>query len=249
MRRQILNDVIGVDVGGTLIKMGIVDIYTGELKSRVTFDTPKAEHPEAIFKVIKEQLPSKFSAIGFGIPCIVKNNVLKTAPKEPSWIGLNFKELAEEYFNTECAVLNDADAAALAEIKFGAMRNLPGVSILLTFGTGIGTAIYDGNNGSLLLNTEFGRMALPGGIDNAESIAAARVKSVEKLRWVDYAARVNLYLAEVNKCFWPDNVIIGGGVSDYWKNWGHLISGPFKVHKAMLGSAAGLIGAALFTNE
>lgn len=242
-----LNDVIGVDVGGTLTKMGIVDVYTGELKAKVTFDTPKAEHPEEVFKLIKEQLPLNFSAIGFGIPCVVKNNVLKTAPKEPTWIGLNFKELAEKYFNIRCEVLNDADAAALAEIRFGAMRNLPGVSVMLTFGTGIGTAIY--HNNSLLMNTEFGRMALPGGIDNAENIASARVKSAERLRWVDYAARVNIYLDEVNKYFWPDNVIIGGGVSEYWKDWGHLIRGPFKVHKAMLGNKAGIVGAALYTNE
>jgi polyphosphate glucokinase len=242
-----LNDVIGVDIGGTAIKMGIVDVYTGELKSQVTFETPRNCHPTEVFEQIKFQLPEKTTSMGFGIPCIVKNNTLKTAPKEPSWVGLNFKQIAESYFNIKCEVLNDADAAALAEIKFGAMRNLPGVTVMLTFGTGIGTAIY--YNGSLLMNTEFGRMALPGGVDNAEDIASARVKSLQKLRWAEYAERVNIYLDEVNKCFWPDNVVIGGGVSDYWKDWGHLLRGPFNIYKASLGNNAGLIGAALYTVE
>lgn len=250
MRRatqQMLSDVIGIDVGGTAIKMGIVDVYTGELKSQVTLETPRADHPNKVFDVVREQLPTNFSSIGFGVPCVVKNNIIKTAPKEPSWIGINFKEQAEKYFGVTCSVLNDADAAAIAEIKFGAMRNLPGVTVMLTFGTGIGTAIY--NNGSLLMNTEFGRMALPGGIDNAEDIASAKIKAAERLRWADYAERVNIYLAEVNKYFWPDNIVIGGGVSDYWKDWGHLLKGPFNLYKAQLGNRAGLIGAALHTIE
>lgn len=238
------NNIIGVDIGGSITKVGIVDVENGVINSFVSIETPKLSTPKHALSLIKEQMPLNVSAIGFGIPCIVKEGVTKTAPNiGPEWNDVRFKDLAESIFSAPCDVLNDADAAALAEIKFGAMKNLPGVTVFLTFGTGIGTAIY--YKGLLLPNTEFGRMALPGGIDNAEMIASAKVRSKERLRWKDYAARVNTYLAEINKCFWPDNVVIGGGVSDSWKEWGHLLEGPFKIYKAELGNKAGMVGAAM----
>lgn len=239
-----LNNIVGVDIGGSLTKIGIVDPYVGSILSRVTIETPQQSTPEHALKLIKEQLPPDCQAVGFGIPCIIKDGITKTAPNiGPAWKDINFKKLAQDMLGVKCEALNDADAAAYAEIRFGAMRNLPGVTIFLTFGTGIGTAIY--NDGSLLLNTEFGRMALPGGIDNAEMIASAKVKSDKRLRWADYAENVNIYLAELNKLFWPDNVVIGGGVSDHWKDWGHLLRAPFNIYKAQLGNTAGILGAGM----
>lgn len=239
------NNLIGIDIGGSITKVGVVDAKLGKTLTSVSIETPKLSSPEIVLESLKEQLPRDVSAIGFGIPCIVKDGITKTAPNiGPAWKDINFKHIAEKILNIRCAVLNDADAAAIAEVTYGAMKTLSGVTVFLTFGTGIGTAIY--YNGMILPNTEFGRMALPGGIDNAEMIASAKVRSFERLRWKDYAERVNIYLAEINKCFWPDNVVIGGGVSDSWKEWGHLLEGPFKIYKAQLGNAAGMIGAATY---
>jgi polyphosphate glucokinase len=239
-----LNNIVGVDIGGSLTKIGIVDPYMGTIISRVTIETPHQSTPEHALQLIKEQLPPDCDAVGFGIPCIIKDGVTKTAPNiGPAWKDINFKQLAQDMLGVKCEALNDADAAAYAEIKFGAMRNLPGVTIFLTFGTGIGTAIY--NDGVLLLNTEFGRIALPGGIDNAETIASAKSKADNRWRWAQYAENVNIYLAELNKLFWPDNVVIGGGVSDQWKDWGHLLRAPFNIYKAQLGNTAGILGAGM----
>lgn len=245
--QQNLNKVLGVDVGGTVTKFGLVDIRTGEVSDHKSFDTPKNAMPHEIFPLLKEQIPTDCSAIGFGLPCVVKSNILKTAPKDPRWVGMNFKELAADYFQTSCVALNDADAAAIAEIKFGVMSDLEGVSILITLGTGIGTAIV--NDGSLIMNTEFGRMAMPNGIDNAEDIASVTAKNRENLNWEQYAERVNLYLAELNRLYWQDHVVIGGGVSEAWEEWFHLLDqSNFQIHRAKMGNKAGIVGAAYLAN-
>jgi polyphosphate glucokinase len=248
MQAKQLNNVLGVDVGGTFTKIGLVDTSTGECEAIFKIKTPKNEHPNALFKSIKEQISDQYDVIGFGIPCIVKEGITKTAPNiGKEWYGLNIKQLATEYFGVNCEVLNDADAAAMAEIKFGAIKNLPGVTIFLTFGTGIGTAIY--HNNSLLLNTEFGRMALPNGIDNAELIASALLIEKMNLTWEEYAERVNLYLEEINKCFWPDNIVIGGGISDAWDQWHKYLISPSKIYKAKYGNSAGVIGSAIYARS
>lgn len=245
MTQQNLNNILGVDVGGTAIKLAAVNALTGEVTDYKCFDTPKNAMPSEIFPIIKEHVPKNCYAIGFGLPCIVKDNVLLTAPKDPRWIRLNFAKLAEDYFQVGCSALNDADAAAIAEIQFGVMKELTGVTIMITLGTGIGTAIY--NNRSLMFNTEFGRMAMPGGINNAEDIASVSVKTRENLDWLQYAQRVNLYLNELNRLYWPDNIVIGGGVSDAWNEWSHLLTSyPFNLYKAKMGNKAGLIGAAYY---
>ena len=238
------SDIIGVDIGGSAIKIGAVNPRNGKVTNRISLDTPKNSTPEFTLNLIRKSLPENYKSVGFGIPCIVKNGVTRTAPNiGPAWNNVEFKKLAKEILGVRCEAMNDADAAALAEIKFGAMKDLSGVTIFITLGTGIGTAIY--HQGKILLNTEFGRMALPNGIDDAEMIASAKVKAVKKLSWEEYASNVNIYLSELNKLFWPDHVVIGGGVSDSWYEWGHLLSAPFQIHKAQLGNNAGLIGAAL----
>lgn len=242
-----LNKILGVDVGGTVTKFGLVNTQTGDVTEYNSFDTPKNTTPDEIFDLLRKHIPIDCSAIGFGLPCIVKNNILRTAPKNPGWIGINFKELAEEYFQISCISLNDADAAAIAEIKFGVMSDLEGVSILITLGTGIGTAIV--NDGSLIMNTEFGRMAMPNGIDNAEDIASVTAKNRENLNWEQYAERVNLYLAELNRLYWQDHVVIGGGVSESWEEWFHLLDqSNFEIHRAKMGNKAGIVGAAHLAN-
>lgn len=241
------NNIFGIDLGGTLTKFGLVDVLTGDITNHQSFPTPKNSMPNEVFAVLKDYIPRSVNALGFGIPCVVKNNIIKTGSKDARWIGLNFKDMAEDYFGIKCEVMNDADAAALAEIKFGVMRNLPGVTIMITLGTGIGTAIYHDN--ALLFNTEFGRMSMPGGIDNAEHHASVKTKFDKNLNWQEYSQRVNDYLNELVRLYWPDNIVIGGGISDDWELWSHYLNCDCNIYKASLGNTAGIIGAAIYSYE
>jgi polyphosphate glucokinase len=239
--------IFGIDIGGSSIKMGLVDTSTGQVTDRNRIIIPDDTSPRNIIESIKPLIPNTASAIGFGVPSIVKNGKFLTAPRlDKSWKTTDVKHLAEDIIGLNCCFINDADAAALAEMKFGAIKFLRGVSVMITLGTGIGTAIC--LEDELLYNTEFGRMALPNGIDNVETIAAGVVKTNLNLSWAEYADRVNMLLNEINKFFWPDHVIIGGGVSDSWNDWGHLLNAPFKIHKAHLGNSAGTIGAAIYAS-
>lgn len=243
-----MSKIFGVDIGGSSIKMGCFDITTEETTDTISIPLPSPTTPSNIFEAVKYYIPKDCAAVGFGVPSIVKNGTMLTGPRlDPAWRSSDVQSIAESTLKMPCAFLNDADAAAMAEIRFGTMKNLDGVTVFLTLGTGIGTAIY--YNKQLLLNTEFGRMALPGGIDNAENIAAAVVKTVNNLTWEQYAHNVNIYLKEINKHFWPDHVVIGGGVSDNWDNWAHHLSAPFEIHKATFGNTAGIIGAAIYSYE
>lgn len=241
--------IFGVDIGGSSIKMGSVNMENAEVIEVSSIPLPSPSTPSAVINSIKDYIPSDCLGIGFGVPSIVKDGKMLTGPRlDSQWrSSLNVQLLAENTLKLPCAFLNDADAAAMAEIKFGTIKNLKGVTVFLTLGSGIGTAIY--YNGQLLLNTEFGRMALPGGIDNAESIAAAIVKTNNNLTWEQYAQNVNVYLQEINKHFWPDHVVIGGGVSDHWNDWSHYLKAPFQIHKAKFGNNAGIIGAAIYGYE
>jgi polyphosphate glucokinase len=242
--QQTSSNIAGIDVGGSMIKIGVVNV-SGELESFNTIKTPPNSDPRNVIADIKKYLPSNITHAGFGIPCIVKNGITKTAPNiGTKWYNIDFNGMAQSLLGVSCKTLNDADAAAIAEIRFGEISSLPGVTIFLTFGTGIGTAIF--YNGILIPNTEFGRMSLPGGIDNAETIASARSKADQNMTWEQYAENVNRYLNEINRLYWPDNVVIGGGVSDSWHEWGHLLKAPFNIYKAKLGNSAGMIGAAMY---
>ena len=141
--------------------------------------------------------------------------------------------------------LNDADAAGLAEMRHGAGRGEPGVVIVLTLGTGIGSAIFQA--GRLLPNTEFGRMEVRG--QEAERRASARARTAEQLGWAEWSDRVNEVLGRLQALFWPDLFVIGGGVTENWSSFGPLLHSPVRIAPAMLGNAAGIVGAAIAAAE
>ncbi|HEY3486013.1 MAG TPA: ROK family protein, partial [Ilumatobacteraceae bacterium] len=201
----------GIDIGGTGMKAAPVDLDTGELAgARYRIDTPRPAVPETMAAVARE-LVQHFGwsgPIGVAMPSVVRHGVIYSAANiDPSWIGVDADALFTEATGCSVSVLNDADAAGVAEMRFGAGRGRSGVVIMLTFGTGIGSGMF--NDGRLVPNTELGHLEIDG--HDAESRAAASARKRDSLSWKEWAQRVDRYLAEIVKLFSPELVIAGGG--------------------------------------
>lgn len=237
--------VLGIDVGGSGIKGAPVDTETGQLlKERIRIKTPKGAEPEPVAKVVAEIAQSFHwkGPIGIGFPAPIKGGVtMMAANVSQKWVGLNADDLFTKITGCDCHMINDADAAGLAEMKFGAGRGQPGTVILLTLGTGIGSAIF--YRGNLLPNTEFGHLEMKG--KDAEHRASAAVRELEDLSWKKYAKRLNKYLAAMEKLFWPDLFIIGGGISKNSEKYIPLLTIETPIIPAQFFNEAGIVGAAL----
>lgn len=241
---------LGIDVGGSALKAAPVDVASGALAAPVvSLPTPTPATPAAIAPVIAtlaREFPDVAGPIGLAFPSVVKAGLACTAANvDPAWIGCDGAQLVRTATGRPAAFLNDADAAGLAEMRYGAGRGESGVVILLTFGTGIGSAIFQA--GRLLPNTEFGRMEIRG--QEAEWRASARAKTAGELGWTEWSDRVNEVLDRLQALFWPDLFVIGGGVTENWPSFGPLLKSPARVVPAALGNAAGIVGAALAASE
>jgi polyphosphate glucokinase len=239
----------GVDVGGSGIKACTVDLRTGALDDeRIRIRTPKPATPVAVAKVVAAII-SEFGwqgPMGITLPCVLKNGIVLTAAHvDPSWKGVNATDLFSEYCRVPAAVLNDADAAGLAEMRFGAGRDHDGVVLLLTFGTGIGSALFV--DGELVPNTELGHLQIDG--MDAEIRAASAARDDEALSWSDWAGRVSRYLQVLEGLIWPDLIIAGGGVSKKADKWLPLLECRTPVVAAALRNNAGIVGAAAAAAE
>ena len=237
--------ILGIDVGGSGIKGAPVDIETGQLAAeRLRIKTPKKGEPEPIAEVVK-QIAQSFNwsgPIGIGFPAPIKSGVaMMAANVSDKWVGLNADELFSKVTECECTMINDADAAGLAEMTIGAGRGQSGTVIMITLGTGIGTAIF--HRGHLLPNTEFGHLEIKG--KDAEFRASAFARERDKLSWKKYAKRLNRYLSTMEKLFWPDLFIVGGGISKDSKKFLPLLTIETPVVPAQLLNDAGIVGAAL----
>jgi len=241
---------LGIDTGGSSLKAAPVDVRTGVLAADVvSFPTPDPATPAAIAGVVKRiaaTFPDVSGPVGFAFPSVVQSGVARTAANvDPSWIGTDGARLVREATGRSAAFLNDADAAGLAELRVGAGRGQEGTVIMLTLGTGIGSAIF--HDGHLLPNTEFGHMEIRG--MEAEHRASARVRTVENLDWREWSLRVNEFLERMHALFWPDLFILGGGVVENWASFGPLLASPSRIVPAELGNTAGIVGAALAASE
>jgi len=239
-------EVLGIDVGGSGIKGAPVNVKEGILMAdRHRIPTPQPATPDAVADVIKE-LVDHFDwkgAIGIGFPAVVQNGVVKTASNiDKSWIDTDAQTLISDRTGLPVYLVNDADAAGLAEAKYGAGKDVAGTIMLLTVGTGIGSALF--TNGRLVPNTELGHAFLENGKE-AEDFAADSVRSNEDLDWLEWGTRFNTYLKEVEKLFWPELIIIGGGVSKKFEKYKQAIDIKTKLVMAEQRNEAGLIGAAL----
>lgn len=236
---------LGIDIGGSALKGAPVDLKTGKLLAdRVHIKTPKGAEPKPMAKVAAEiaQAFHWTGPIGIGFPAPIKNGVAMMAANiSDKWVGVNADTLFAKTTDCACAVINDADAAGLAEMKFGAGKGQQGTVIMITLGTGIGSAIF--HKGNLVPNTEFGHMEMKG--MDAEHRAAAAVRDIQKLSWKKYAKRLNDYLAQMEKLFWPDLFIIGGGISKDSENFIPLLTVRTRIVPAQLFNEAGIVGAAL----
>lgn len=237
--------ILGIDVGGSGIKGAPVDTETGQLLAeRLRIKTPKGAEPEPMAEVVK-QIAGFFQwkgPIGIGFPAPIKSGlVMMAANISPKWVGLNADDLFTRITGSDCVMVNDADAAGLAEIKFGAGQGQPGTVIMVTLGTGIGSAIF--YRGVLLPNTEFGHVELNG--MDAEHYAADAARQREDLSWKKYARRLDLYFKMMEKLFWPDLFIVGGGISKESEKFLPLLTISTPIVPAQLRNQAGIIGAAL----
>ena len=237
--------VLGIDVGGSGIKGAPVDTNTGKLLAeRIRIKTPKKAEPQPIADVVAE-IAKSFQwtgPIGIGFPAPIKSGVaLMAANVSSKWVGTNADDLFTRTIGCECTMINDADAAGLAEMKFGAGKGQPGTVIMITLGTGIGTAIF--YRGNLLPNTEFGHLEMNG--KDAEHRASDAARQRDRLSWRKYAKRLNKYLLQMEKLFWPDLFIVGGGISKESGKYIPLLKVKAPIIPAQFLNEAGIVGAAL----
>jgi polyphosphate glucokinase len=239
----------GVDIGGSGIKGAIVDLDRGDLATeRVKYLTPHPATPEAVADVVARLVREAgwSGELGATFPAIVKRGVAYSAANvDKSWIGTDVDKVFTDITGCDVTVLNDADAAGLAEVRYGAARGVDGVVILLTFGTGIGSALF--LDGRLVPNTELGHLELDG--HDAEKRASSAAKDNEGLSYKQWAKRVQKYLAHVEKLFTPDLVVLGGGVSKNADKWVPLLDVRTPLKPAQLLNNAGIVGAALAAHE
>lgn len=242
--------VLGIDVGGSGIKGGIVDLKKGELiTERHRIATPQPATPKAVAAVAR-QLSVHFDwegVVGVAIPSIVRHGIVHSAANiDESWMGEDAIKRFSDALERPVWVLNDADAAGLAELHYGSASDYAdGVVILLTFGTGIGSAIFV--EGELLPNTELGHLQLRGA--DAEHWASAKVREDENLSWKEWASRVSGYLQHLEFLFSPDAFIIGGGVSRRAKSFFPFLETPVRIIAADLENRAGVVGAAWYAGN
>ncbi len=241
--------ILGIDVGGSSVKVGRVDLAAGRVEGALqTVKTPQPATPAALMGVFRELASQHHDAqaVGIAFPAVVKGGRTCTAANvDPSWIGAAAAALAAQAMGRPVTFLNDADAAGLAEMRWGAGRGARGSVIMVTLGTGIGTALFI--DGRLFPNTELGHLEL-GGVD-AEIRASARARTAENLDFPAWCGRVNEYLDALQRLFWPDVIILGGAVSERFAEFAPLLRSPAELRPAHFGNQAGVIGAALAASD
>ena len=238
-------EILGIDIGGSGIKGALVDTETGELlAARYRIPTPEKSKPDpiaAVVAAIVEHFDWK-GPIGCGFPAVIRGGVSLTAANiHKKWIGTNVAHLFSNATGCPVCVLNDADAAGMAEMTFGAGRDRQGTVLIITIGTGLGTSLF--TNGHLYPNAELGHIEI-NGVD-AELHASDAARKREKLSWKKWAKRFDDYLNHLEKLIWPDLIILGGGISKKHDRFMPYLSLQAEIVPAELRNEAGIIGAAL----
>ena len=236
---------MGIDIGGSGIKGALVDIEKGVLTTdRYRVSTPQPSKPKAVAKAVAE-IVDHFEwngPIGCTFPAIIKKGVAYSAANvDDEWIGTDAARIIQRYTGDPVLIINDADAAGIAEMHFGAGRGHKGVVIMLTLGTGIGSAIFV--NGELVPNTELGHLELRG--KDGEDRASDRIRTEKDLSWKKWAKRLNEYIQHVEFLFSPDLFIIGGGVSKKYQKYFPHLDLKTEIVPAQLRNEAGIVGAAM----
>lgn len=240
-----LKKILGIDIGGSGVKGAIVHTKKGILLTeRYRIPTPQPSSPDAVARVIR-QIARHFKwagPIGVGFPGVIQQGVARTAANvDDSWIDMDLNRLFSKATGCPVHVVNDADAAGMAEMRFGAGRGHMGTVMLITVGTGLGTVIF--SDGNLVPNLEMGHIILRGG--DAELIASDAARKRENLDWDTWAEHFNEYLLRIEELVWPDRIIIGGGASRKGERFFHHLTTKAMVVPAQLKNEAGIVGAAM----
>jgi polyphosphate glucokinase len=241
---------LGIDVGGTGVKAALVDLATAELAGpRFRERTPQPSTPEAVATTIASVVAKVLAGrdlpdtlpVGCGLPGIVKDGRLASAANiDQRWIGWPATDNIGAAIGRKVIIINDADAAGMAELAYGAAEGRSGTVLLLTLGTGIGSALFI--DGHLVPNTEFGHLEFHG--QDAETLISGAARERRKLGWKAWMRQFNIYLARVELYFSPDLIIFGGGVSKEWSRWGRMVKTRADVVTARFLNTSGIIGAA-----
>jgi polyphosphate glucokinase len=238
-------EMMGVDVGGSGIKGALVDLETGELlAAKFRLATPKSAKPKPVAKTVAKVVRyfDWDGPVGIGFPAAIRGGIAVTAANiHKKWIGLNVKRLFTRKVGSPVVVVNDADAAGLAEMRFGAGRDRQGVVLIVTIGTGLGTSVF--SNGILVPNSELGHIEID--CEDAELMASDAARKGEELSWKEWGERFNAYLTVIEKLIWPDLIILGGGVSKRSDRFMNYLTVKCEVVPAKLLNEAGIVGAAL----
>lgn len=243
--------VLGIDVGGSGIKGAIVDVHTGELLSeRYRIDTPNPSKPASVakaFATVVNHFKWK-KAIGVGFPAIIKEGHAMTAANiDKTWIGTNAKRIFSEATNCPVAICNDADVAGLAEMTFGAGKGYNGTLLMITIGSGLGSALFC--NGRILPNSELGHLYLKGHSSIVEKFAADSARKREGLDWQEWCLRFNQFIDHIELIFSPDLIVLGGGASKKFSKYSEYLVSQAPVLPAKLLNNAGIIGGALYAHQ
>lgn len=237
---------LGIDIGGSGVKYALVDTAKGELVSeRKRIKTPDPATPEAVTEVVAEVIDSTTAdgPIGVGFPAVVWNGDVFSANNiDTGWIGRNARDEFARASGSEIVLLNDADAAGIAESHFGAAKSVDGLALVITFGTGIGSGAMF--RGELVPNFELGVIELEGH-HPAELYFSAKVRKREDLSWETWGGRANRFLSHVNGVLNPELMVFGGGITKHWEKFSKFIGDDLPVVPASMGNNAGLIGAAV----
>lgn len=238
--------VLGIDVGASGIKGAIIDIQSGELLTdRVRLETPKPAKPAAMadtFRTLTRML-NWSGTIGCGFPAIIKKGIAYSAANiDDDWIGTSVEEVFSEASGCPVHVLNDADAAGIAEMQFGLGKGKDGTVLLITIGSGLGSALF--TDGRLVHNTEFGHVLLNGKV--AEHYASNSARKEQNLDWEEWGNRFNEYLHHIVRLLSPDYIILGGGISKRFEEYAHYLDVETPVSPALLYNNAGAVGAAYY---
>jgi len=236
----------GIDIGGSGVKGAVVDLATGDLAhERIKIATPHPATPNAVAETVAKLVAQADwdGPVGITLPSVVVNGIARTAANiDKSWVDTDAHQLFSLALGgREVVVLNDADAAGMAEDQYGAAKNIQGLVMLLTFGTGIGSALM--YHGTLMPNTEFGHMEIHG--KEAEHRAASSVKERKNLSYKEWAAEVTKVLVTLENLLWPDVFVAGGGISRDAEHWIPLLGNRTPVVAAHLRNTAGIVGAAM----
>ena len=240
------SEILGIDIGATGIKGAPVDITKGELTAdRYKLDTPSSGKPKDVVKVVAE-LVDKFGwhgPIGFGFPGVIQHGVARTSANlDNDFIGVNLRDLFHETLGLPTFVANDADVAGMAEMAHGKGRGVMGTVVMITIGTGLGSALF--RDGVLIPNTEFGHLFYKKSV--FEHYASNRARKEKKMSWSEWGRQFSVYLNHLNLLLCPDLFILGGGISKKFEQWKSYIKVPVDITDAELRNDAGIIGAAMY---